>query len=245
MKPLYHHSETVHNFSAAREVVPLIIQLINPKSVLDVGCGTGTWLKVFEDHGVNEYLGIDGEYVKSSLLKIPLNKFQPFDLRKPWNLNQKFDLVVSLEVAEHLPENTAEQFVECLIAHGDTILFSAAIPGQHGQHHINEQWPEYWQQKFKKFGFHFHDSVRPQIWNNDRIDFWYRQNIFILKKEMADLPFKTLSIVHPEMHMFNLRNRMEMEQSLLAGKQGLFISTKIFLKALQFKITSFFKLKFK
>ena len=144
----YIHTEAIHNLSAPRVIVPIVLEMIKPNSILDVGCGIGTWLKVFEEYGVDDYLGIDGDYVDRSTLKISEKRFLPNDLRKRWSLNRKFDLVVSLEVAEHLPEEVADLFVSTLSAHGDTILFSAAIPGQGGQNHVNEQWPTYWQKKF-------------------------------------------------------------------------------------------------
>jgi ubiquinone/menaquinone biosynthesis C-methylase UbiE len=76
----YVHEEIVHNFKAANEVVPFIVELLNPKSIVDVGCGIGTWLKVFEDIGVGTILGIDGSYVDKKLLKIGVDKFVDFDL---------------------------------------------------------------------------------------------------------------------------------------------------------------------
>ena len=132
--------------------------------VLDVGCGIGTWLKAFEECGVKDYLGLDGNHVNRSLLKIPAEKFRVQNLLESFRLNRKFDLVISLEVAEHLDEKISDQFVKGLVEHGETIVFSAAIPYQSGQNHVNEQWPAYWQQKFEKHGYYFHDVIRPKIW---------------------------------------------------------------------------------
>ena len=168
MKPLYVHEEAVHNFAAPREVVPFVISLVAPNSVLDVGCGIGTWLKIFEECGVSDYLGVDGDYVNRSLLKISETKFVAKDLRRPWSLNRKFDLLICLEVAEHLPKECAQEFVKVLVSHGEVILFSAAIPNQGGQNHLNEQWPEYWQAIFANFGYHFHDVIRPLFWSNEK-----------------------------------------------------------------------------
>ena len=242
MKSLYLHTELVHNFKAAQEIVPVVMQFVKPLSVLDVGCGTGTWLKIFEGHGVKDYLGVDGEYIDRTMLKISLDRFQPQDLSKPFDLKRKFDLVVSLEVAEHIDEHAANIFVDSLIKHGDTFLFSAAIPGQGGQHHVNEQWPEYWEKKFNGHGFYFHDVIRPVIWNNDRIDFWYRQNIFLVNSEKSSQKlFPSLSIVHPQLHQQNLQNEKEYHESLLQGKQGLRVSFKILLNAIIFKIKNLLK----
>lgn len=236
MKQLYIHSEEVHNMNAPREVVPLVMNIFKPSSVLDVGCGTGTWLKAFEEAGVRDYLGVDSDYVKREALKIPTDLFHPFDLCKAWSLNRKFDLVISLEVAEHLPEDSADLFVTTLVNHGDTILFSAAIPGQGGQNHLNEQWPEYWQQKFAKHGFYFHDTIRPLIWNNEKVNWWYRQNIFIINR-IRENAAQALSKVHPELFKIRMGNGSAYEISLL---KGIRLSAAILFNALKLKLKNLF-----
>src|SRR6187549_13344 len=93
------------SFNSAKVVVPMVNKLVRPASVVDIGCGNGTWLKAFlEINPGLEVLGVDGDYVDRNQLRIPAEKFKPFDLRQELSLNKKFDLVVSLEVAEHLPE---------------------------------------------------------------------------------------------------------------------------------------------
>lgn len=212
------------------------MQIVNPASVLDVGCGIGTWLKVFQEHGVNDFVGVDGNFVDRRMLKISQERFHAHDLTTPVALGRKFDLVVSLEVAEHIPEQFADSFVEMLVKHGDVHLFSAAIPGQGGQNHVNEQWPEYWQKKFEPFGFYFHDVIRPQIWGNEQVDFWYRQNMFLVKREKPlQTPFHSLSVVHPELLNLKIGNEKEYFQSLIDGKQGIRLGFTIFLNTLKFK----------
>jgi SAM-dependent methyltransferase len=231
MDKLYIHTEQYHNLKSPRLVVPIVLAITSPKSVLDVGCGIGTWLKVFEEYGIKDYVGVDGEYVDRSMLEIPKYNFRSQDLRKKWDLKRKFDLVVSLEVAEHLPAECANEFVESLIIHGDTILFSAAIPGQGGQNHINEQPLGYWESKFEKHGFFFHDVIRPLIWENGEIEWWYRQNIFLVKR---NLPLtKPLFTIHPELFYSNL----EYHQKLLGGNFGVKLGIKIFLKSLMKKMS--------
>jgi SAM-dependent methyltransferase len=224
---------------APREVVPFLINLVKPKNVLDVGCGTGTWLKAFEEAGISDYIGVDGDHLDKGRLEIPQDKFYAINLCKKWKLNRKFDLVLSLEVAEHLPEENADSFVEALVTHGDTIVFSAAIPGQDGQYHLNEQWPQYWQTKFLKHGFYFHDVIRPLIWDNKKIDWWYRQNMFLLNKQNTE-NFNNwpISIVHPELLKLAISNREEYYVSLVEGRQGLKLASIIFFNSLKFKIKS-------
>jgi SAM-dependent methyltransferase len=241
---LYHHTEAIHNLSAPREIVPLVMTQVRPTSVLDVGCGTGTWLKVFEENGVADYCGVDGLHLDMAMLKIPADRFMAFDLTKPFSLKQKFDLVVSLEVAEHLDEAHADMHVQTLVNHGASILFSAAIPGQGGQNHLNEQWPGYWQQKFAMHGFYFHDVLRPRIWNNDKVEWWYRQNIFLVTKTKPEgASTNVLPLVHPELFTRQARVSQQYQQSLLEGKQGLLVSTRIFLTAIGYKLKTLLGLK--
>jgi SAM-dependent methyltransferase len=240
LKPLYVHEESIHNLMAPREVVPLIMELFHPQSVLDVGCGIGTWLKVFEESGISDSIGVDGHYVDRNLLKIVSSKFIPQDLKKEWSLNRKFDLVISLEVAEHLPEECADHFVKTLTDHGDTIIFSAAIPLQGGQNHLNEQWPEYWQAKFIKYGYHFHDALRPLLWTNAKVDWWYKQNVFLVTKHKPkSLPFNSLSIVHPELFLRHNENERQFFLSVVEGRQGVKLAFRIFINSLVFKLKSF------
>jgi SAM-dependent methyltransferase len=181
-------------------VVPLVNELIHPASVLDVGCGVGTWLAEWGSVGVSDVRGIDGDYVDRTALELPPDKFAPVDLGRPFSLGRKFDLVQTLEVAEHLDETCADAFVESLAGHGDTIMFSAAIPGQGGTHHVNEQWPSYWEQKFAKVGFTAYDVIRPQIWTDPRVLVWYKQNILLFARGRAfDGAESRLDVVHPEM----------------------------------------------
>lgn len=201
MEVKYHHDPQMHNTTAAREVVPIVMELVKPLSVIDVGCGIGTWLSVFQQAGAKEILGVDGEYVDRMLLHISEEHFVAVDLIQPFRYDKKFDLVVSLEVAEHLPESAADTLVGTLVSLGNTILFSAAIPGQGGQNHLNEQWPGYWQEKFSKHGFHFHDAIRQKIWHNPNIEWWYRQNLYLVTNRI-DLPRPietSLDVIHPEM----------------------------------------------
>jgi len=153
------------------------------QSVLDVGCGLGTWLTIFQESGVPEVLGLDGNNVDRSMLHIPERQFRECDLTNPFDLGKRFDLVLCLEVAEHLPESCSDEFVASLCRHSDRIVFSAAIPGQGGQHHINEQWVDYWQLRFRQMGYILADAIRPLIWNDGNVDVWYRQNIFLYVKE--------------------------------------------------------------
>lgn len=212
MEIKYFHEEEIHNTSSAKIILPLVLDLINPKSVLDVGCGIGTWLSVAKDSGILDVLGVDGDYVDRALLsKYSMeSEFESHDLTQPLELDRKFDLCLCLEVAEHLSESASDLLIDTLIRHSDAILFSAAIPGQGGQNHLNEQWPGYWAEKFSTHGYVFLDIIRPLIWDNPKVDFWYKQNIFLVVKDSHELaskfPSSSLSLVHPE--LYNTKNKI-------------------------------------
>jgi len=198
---------------SAKEIVPLVLELIQPRSVIDVGCGVGTWLSVFKECGVKDITGVDGDYIDKKMLQIPQERFLSFDLREPLLMDRQFDLVVSLEVAEHLPGECAERFVDSLVRLGPVILFSAAIPFQGGQQHINEQWPDYWAKHFQQRRYVVIDCIREKIWQNPNVEMWYAQNILmfvrqdylrsypLLKKVVENTTTSRLSIVHPRKYL--------------------------------------------
>jgi SAM-dependent methyltransferase len=169
--------------SSAEIVVPIVLSLFSVSSVVDVGCGVGGWLSVFERLGIDDYLGIDGDYVPRDILRIPPDKFLPRDLLALTDVGRRFDLACSLEVAEHLPEHCAEQFVTVLVNAAPVVLFSAAIPGQGGTDHLNEQWQSYWWKIFSRHGYVGIDCIRPVVHGDSRVEAWYRQNILVFCKQ--------------------------------------------------------------
>jgi len=182
------------------------------KKLIDVGCGVGAWLAIFKAAGVPEILGIDGDYVARDMLMIPQECFAAHDLTKPYHSNKQFDMAVSLEVAEHLPPERAEGFVDLLSSLAPVILFSAAVPGQGGMSHLNEQWLDYWAPFFAKRGYVLVDCIRARFWENSRVRWWYRQNsvLFVRKEKLAEYPLlqkeyerssaMPLRLVHPMMY---------------------------------------------
>lgn len=159
---------------SAEAVVPYLMDLLDPESVVDVGCGTGSWLTPFAARGV-EILGVDGPWAEGDL-EIPLERCIAADLSLGLDLDRRFDLVLSLEVAEHLDAASASSFVAALAKLGPLILFSAAVPGQGGTEHLNEQWPEYWAELFGEEGFVPVDCVRKRFWSDERVAPYYSQN---------------------------------------------------------------------
>jgi SAM-dependent methyltransferase len=205
----YFDEQSDGSLQSALHVLPAVIDFVHPQSVLDVGCGVGTWLRAFQQLGIADVLGVDGDYVDIGRLRIEAARFNSADLEQPVDLGRRFDLVMSLEVAEHIDRQYADTFVDTLIRHGDRVLFSAAIPGQGGTHHVNEQWPEYWIGRFAARGFTCLDPFRERLWHDDGICVCYRQNLLlfvrstVLKEHEAqhNRPFHHFgwSLVHPKL----------------------------------------------
>jgi hypothetical protein len=173
---------------AAAKVAPLVLQITGPlQSVVDVGGGSGGWLREFSRAGVERVALIDAAVVEPHLL-IPRECFHPADLEKQLPELGRFDMACSLECAEHLSESRAEPLVEWLTSAADVVLFSAAIPGQGGHKHINEQFPVYWSDLFGKFNFVRRDVVRQHLLGDASIPWWYRQNLLLYVKEGRQLP---------------------------------------------------------
>jgi SAM-dependent methyltransferase len=176
----------INNKSSAERIVPIIMDIINPKSVADFGCAIGVWLDNFKNTGkVEKVLGIDGKWVNKKDLLINKSEFFQFNLENDITpfIHDKFDLVICLEVAEHISKNCENLLLKNLTSLGDIILFSAAIPNQGGDHHVNEQKQSYWINKFNRRGYIHIDCIRPRIWDDDNIMYCYRQNMFIFVKE--------------------------------------------------------------
>lgn len=196
---------------SARQLVPLLVALLQPNRVLDVGCGTGAWLLAFQENGVADVFGIDLDSVPVDALLVAADRFARVPTLAPFESGRNFDLVVCLEVAEHLPERDAEAFVDSLTRSGPVVAFSAAIPGQGGTGHVNEQWPDYWAAIFGRRDFVCIDCLRSRIWNNAEIAFWFRQNIllFVDRSHVQRLASalghgyedaaSPLAVVHPEL----------------------------------------------
>jgi SAM-dependent methyltransferase len=201
------------SLQSAAKIVPLIMQALRPSAVVDVGCGVGTWLAAFAEHGVADTLGIDGGYVDPALLHIPRERFLAHDLTTPIALKRRFDLVLCLEVAEHLPAEHAPTLIDSLVGLGPAVVFSAAIPFQGGTHHVNEQWPDYWAHHFAARGYVPVDYFRRKIWQVPGIEWWYAQNLLLyierdhlaahspLRREAEETPSTPLSLVHPDKYL--------------------------------------------
>ena len=245
----FYRQNAENSHQRAMIVLSAVNKYVHPQSVVDVGCGSGGWLKVWKDIFGAEILGIDGDYVDRKYLLIDEKNFHTANLENKIQLKRKFDLVECLEVAEHLSPSRAESFVEDLTKLGNVILFSAAIIGQGGTNHVNEQMQSYWAKIFMKRGYVAIDCIRPQIWQNSQVDIHYRQNTFIYAKstELHRYPELQkyylehreniiLDVVHPETYINrliafqNFYNQVQAHLTAGGGGEVIFLLALKFLK---------------
>lgn len=213
------------NKQSAVRILGSLFEYVRPQSALDVGCGLGTWLRVASDLGVPEVLGIEGSWLEPRLLEIDPSRIKILDLERGFDLGRRFDLAICLEVAEHLSPTAADPLVASLTSHADIVLFSAAIPFQGGHHHVNEQFPDYWAERFARRGFRVIDCLRPRIWDDKEIFWWLRQNVLVFAHERAVAANdklqrecevnRRLRVVHPDCYS----GRMQLAHNLATDYQ--------------------------
>jgi SAM-dependent methyltransferase len=198
-EPAYFRWQAQRAHASARVVVPVLIELFAPSSVLDVGCGTGAWLQVFDEHGVGDVVGVDGGYIDARDLRIDPDRFVAADLGALPELGRRFDLAISLEAAHYAAAASAAGVVAALCA-APVVYFSAAVPGQPGGPAQNRQWPGYWSDLFAERGYRCVDLLRPRLWEDTSVDWWYAQNGLLFLAPELPQPEGTgrpLPLVHP------------------------------------------------
>jgi SAM-dependent methyltransferase len=207
-RPSFFQRQNSTSARSASRIVPFVADLIAPKSVLDVGCGSGAWSRAFLENDVPSLSAIDGDYARSSLL-IDDAYFTSINLATFDGNFGAFDLVVCVEVAEHLDADRAASFVQLLCKHSPAVLFSAAPPGQGGTHHVNEQPLSYWVEHFAQCGYRLFDIIRPAFWHDETVQWWHRQNMVIFADESNEVLIDILEqrrnitpalidVIHPE-----------------------------------------------
>ena len=204
--------------SSAAVVVPLVLSLLPVKSVVDIGCGVGPWAAEFLANGVPDVWGVDGDYVDRSKLRIPPERFLARDLTKAVQVDRIFDLAVCLEVAEHLPGWRASGLVADLTSLAPCVLFSAAIPGPTGTQHINSQYLPYWIDLFEAKGYDAIDPIRPRIWGNESVEWFYQQDIVMFVAPNHPLLIKGFAkpqtIIHQQLYEQVLHAKLTLRKAV-------------------------------
>ena len=168
---------------SAKRFLDLVDIGISVKSVVDVGCGRGAWLAEWRSRGVEDILGVDGHYVDISTLLVPKQNFLHHDLAEDLDLGRTFDLAECLEVTEHIDSANADVLLNSIVRHSGIVLFSAATPGQGGEHHVNEQPLDYWAEKFAARGYRCFDCIRDRVLDAKDIEPWYRYNTLLFVRD--------------------------------------------------------------
>jgi hypothetical protein len=158
-----------------------IMQEVSPfRSIADFGCGIGGWLVAAKQLGVQHVQGIEGEWIKDTDTLVEKSEILICDFSESEiNFKKSFDIAISIEVAEHLPADAADRFCDCLVNASELVMFSAAVPGQGGTGHLNEQKPRYWVDKFWERNYVPLEVVRPGISGDPAIFPWLKQNIIV------------------------------------------------------------------
>lgn len=185
---------------SARLVVPIVGAALAPDSVVDFGCGQGAWLRAWMDQGVSDVQGLDGTYIDARTMLVPEQRFQGTDLTQPCTLGRRYALAQSLEVAEHIPEAAAATLIASLVRAAPMVLFSAAVRGQGGESHVNEQPLEYWRALFSRHDFLPFDFLRPAIHDIGAIEPWYRYNtlLYVSREHLPALSAAVRASAVPE-----------------------------------------------
>jgi SAM-dependent methyltransferase len=180
----FFEGNAVNSMRSARPVLQILRDLYSPTSIVDIGCGSGAWLATAETLGFDVLRGYDGPWADPAKYTSPNIDFVPVDMEQAdFELDRRYDLAISVEVAEHLSADRADFIVGKLCAASDVVLFGAALPMQGGVHHIHEKPLTYWKDKFRDNGYEAFDIIRPAVWDNNDVLRWFRQNTVLYVKQ--------------------------------------------------------------
>lgn len=170
----------------AHTVADTLYEEYEPDSVIDFGCGLGRYLNRFRGHGATVH-GVEGYSEAREEAEIPVEALTIHDLRKPLELDGRYDLALCIETAEHIPARFADTLVKTITEAAQRVVFTAAPPGGSGTHHVNEASRDYWIEKFQSHGFsysseettRFQESIRSEIETAE----WIAERPFIFVKD--------------------------------------------------------------
>lgn len=233
--PVYEHLPEVHRVDDANVIVPILLEHLSPLSVVDFGAGLGTWLAVFERFGVSDYLGIEHPHVDLKHYAADRSKLVRRSLSEDIDLKRRFDLAACIEVAEHLRPEHADTLVRMITKHADSVLWSAAVPGQKGINHFNEQYPNYWQEKFRQCGYYFHDVLRHRIQEADIFP-CYKNNVFLVDRNPEN-EWSGRDWILPTLWVAKLQEHSRELEGIEKGSRSVIWYLTIGLRGLWHKIT--------
>lgn len=225
----FYNAQVGGSLKSAQAFVGHLLKLGNFSSVVDIGCGRGTWLTAFLESGASRAVGIDGQWNKAGDMLDKRIEYYPADLNGPLPALTRFDAAISLEVAEHLVSAASAPFVEGISGLADLVMFSAAYTGQPGTNHINTKPHSFWAEEFSKRGYLVFDYFRPHFWGDASIKPWYAQNTFLYVRpahwafeKLAELgvqPMPNLAFcdcVHPWLydHWRSRTKRLELDKDI-------------------------------
>jgi len=231
-EPHYHDLKGPGSQHAAEVILPIVFAVVDVDSIVDVGCGYGNWLAAARALGVTDLAGVEGPWAAAWRDRgVLATEFDLVlvDLEEPLRLPRSYDLVICIEVAEHLTPPRGASFVADLCAAGESVLLGAAIPGQRGPNHVHERWLSEWAQDFAAHGYVPIDCIRPQVWGDRTVWLHHRQNpvLFVPESRSAEARARAralpepgraaLDVVHPDL----LLRALEEQQRVLTFRQHL------------------------
>ncbi len=161
---------------------------LKPNSVLDLGCGVGSYLEGFLNAGCKNLLGIELSFsdVEKYIVEDIRSHIIEGDVTTSLNLNRKFDCVISFEVGEHIAPYGTEKFIDNLILCSDRyIILTAAPPGQRGTGHINLRSKDFWIESIVSKGFLYREDLVEKYrvkWKEFNVEKYILNNLMVFKK---------------------------------------------------------------
>jgi SAM-dependent methyltransferase len=222
--PLEYNSEFYNQIDefgphSASLMLQMVRRLYHFESVLDVGAGSGTWLEEARKCGATRLSGIEALWYRS--LPVASNiDYQYCDLNGDFPVPKvRFDLVLCLEVAEHLLPQSSQSLVAGLCSSGSVIVFGAGLERQYGNAHSNCRRQEFWISLFLEKGFRCFDLFRPKLWYSGSVSPWYRQNTLVFADPSASAHFQSapaptmLNVYHPQLLFYPVDEYVKMDHA--------------------------------
>lgn len=210
--PGFYADQIEGSYKSAQVYLTHLWKYIQPNSLIDIGCGRGAWLNICGDLGATTLYGLDGKWNSQTNMLDQRIKFFQVDLSEGFVCDQKFDLALSLEVAEHVEPQSSNRFIASLVECSDLVMFGAAYIGQGGTGHVNERRHSFWASLFNEHDYGVFDFFRPYTWANEDVEFWYRQNTFLYARRgskhyvqltslgLSELPnYGFMDCIHPKL----------------------------------------------